>query len=158
MKTAIFVTVLCSSLFGVFAANTTTVKYDPKEGDDSPIVDVSVPAGAVKCYDCSFFRRGSNLEGNQHCKWDEDSDVGQVPTDICNGYCVKDWLVQNALTPYLYVSRYCASECTAGTYARYEKNMVRTCCKDELCNSATGLRVTLGAIVLSVISLVMKLL
>jgi len=151
MKVFTVIIALCSSIIGIHAAGNGTVEYDPNEKEDAPSVVVPGPHKQVKCYDCFFYKQGTKNEGNEHCEWNEDMDISKVETEVCNGYCVKDWLAQNALIPYLYVSRYCSDDCEEGEIDRFGKKLIRTCCTDEYCNSAAGLGVSAGLVMVGVI-------
>ena len=64
----------------------------------------------------------------------------------------KEWLTQNAMISYLYVTRYCSPECDEGTTKRYSHDMVRTCCTTNMCNTAAE-RLAIQYTVLAIVAL-----
>ena len=53
------------------------------------VVDVPKELKSVKCYDCSFYIRGTEREGNEACEFIDplvnEPEAGMVE---CKGYCV----------------------------------------------------------------------
>lgn len=129
------------------AQSNDTVTYT---ADDKDSVEVEVKSNlttvksltTVKCYDCSYYKRGTNQEGNKDCHMADP--LAPIPEGMkestCAGYCVKEWMQQLS---YLYVGRYCAEECEEGTELRFGHTLVRTCCTDDLCNSASSITASL---------------